>query len=259
NINIAYLKDDFVFGSWQDSILQTFDEVGASISKEQFDIFMNKVNYLFNMARVEAINNELGITFERIDDNTVKRIYTYLEVDGSIWNNSIELFDSGYEFCHKQPRYKYISEWVNYIYENEELLDKIAGAIMSTSDSLDKTEYQLLLDAVAYVQSIPYVSDIDSTGYEEFPKYPYETLYENCGDCEDVSILLAGLLRSMGYGVCLVTPPGHMAVGVKTDDVNANFYLDGQGYYYIECTDMGWNVGQVPEDCIGAAKAYYIS
>ncbi|MDE6784993.1 MAG: hypothetical protein K2J26_06460 [Ruminococcus sp.] len=257
--NIAYLDNDFVFDSLEDTLLQVFELADVSISGEQFDILIKKVNALFHEARIEAVNNELGTTFERIDDNTVKRIYTYLEVNGEIWNNTTELLDSEYEYWHQKPRYKDMSEWVNYIYENEVLLDKIANAIMSTQEPLNKTKYQILLDTISFVQSIPYELDIDSTGYEEFPKYPYETLYENCGDCEDVSILLAGLLRSMGYGVCLVHPTGHMAVGVRTDESDANFYMDGLGYYYIECTNEGWLLGEVPKDYIGDAKAYHIN
>jgi len=47
-------------------------------------------------------------------------------------------------------------------------------------------------------------------------KYPVETPVER-GDCEDKSILLAAILRALGYRTALLVfpdDPGHMAVGV---------------------------------------------
>lgn len=54
----------------------------------------------------------------------------------------------------------------------------------------------------------------------EYPKYPVETLVEG-GDCEDKSILLAAILRAMGYRTALLVfsgNPGHIAVGVECPD-----------------------------------------
>lgn len=241
-INIAYLDNDYIFNLYSD--------LNMSISKKQLNILIDKMNVLFNEARAEAFNNELGITFERNNDNMVTRIQKNLGADGAIWTHTIELFDSEYQYYNQLPRYSPTDAeyWTNYIYENEGLLNNIAGSLLKCMDKYDKTKDEMLLETVRYVQAIPYKYDIDSTGYEDYPRYPYETLYDNCGDCEDVSFLLAGLLRSMGYGVCTLYLPGHAAVGVRTDSNNANFYLNGLGYYYIECTNEGWAVGEVPED-----------
>ena len=64
--------------------------------------------------------------------------------------------------------------------------------------------------AMAFVQSLPYVSDSVSSGYDEYPRFPFETLYHGGGDCEDSSILLASILYDMGYGVALIELPGHI-------------------------------------------------
>jgi hypothetical protein len=100
------------------------------------------------------------------------------------------------------------------------------------------------------VQSLPYVSDSVSAGYDEYPRFPFETLYHGGGDCEDSSILLAALLYDMGYGVALVEFPGHMGVGVKGSQVLEGSYYDyaGTRYYYLETTNSGWDVGVIPEE-----------
>ncbi len=119
--------------------------------------------------------------------------------------------------------------------------------------------------ATAFVQSLPYTVDSVTMPYNEYPRYPIETLVDNGGDCEDTSILLASLLNSMGYGVVLVIFPettntaGHVGVGVlDTEGMSgAYFEVEGQRYFYIETTDTGWDVGVIPEDYKGVTAHIY--
>jgi predicted transglutaminase-like cysteine proteinase len=64
--------------------------------------------------------------------------------------------------------------------------------------------YDTVSMVIAFVQSFTYVSDSASTGFDEYPRYPVETLLAREGDCEDTSILTATLLRDMGYGTALI-------------------------------------------------------
>lgn len=103
-------------------------------------------------------------------------------------------------------------------------------------------------NVVAFVQSLPYTSDDTSTGYDEYPRYPIETLVDGGGDCEDSSILVAALLHEMGYGVVLLQLPQHMAVGVKgSDSVSGSYYTyNGDKYLYLETTESDWDIGEIP-------------
>jgi len=104
--------------------------------------------------------------------------------------------------------------------------------------------------AVSFVQSIPYDSDINVKGVEEYPDYPVEILIDQRGDCEDHSILLASIIQKMGYGVVLICIPGeHMAVGVKGENLYGAYYrYEGAQYYYVETTATGWRIGEIPEE-----------
>jgi hypothetical protein len=44
--------------------------------------------------------------------------------------------------------------------------------------------------------------------------------------------------------------PGHMAVGVSRDEIENGAYCEyaGKKYYYIETTDSGWQLGEMPEE-----------
>jgi hypothetical protein len=81
---------------------------------------------------------------------------------------------------------------------------------------------------------------------------PVQTLAEN-GDCDCKSILLAAILKNMGYRVALVEFPDHFAVGIafEDDQVPSNrdlLYYDYEGtkgtkYYFAETTTPGWRIG----------------
>lgn len=105
---------------------------------------------------------------------------------------------------------------------------------------------------VSFVQNIKYASDEDTKGVPQFARYPVETLVEQRGDCEDTSILLAAILKEMNFGVVLVMlsgDPGHMAVGVKGEGLTGVYYeFQGNKYYYVETTDVGWSIGQIPDE-----------
>ncbi len=66
-------------------------------------------------------------------------------------------------------------------------------------------------------------------------RYPYETLYLGRGVCSDKSVLLAALLRELGFGVALLRFDAecHMAVGIRCPD--GYDYL-GTGYAFVEST-----------------------
>ncbi|MHB8164198.1 MAG: transglutaminase-like domain-containing protein [Methanoregula sp.] len=111
------------------------------------------------------------------------------------------------------------------------------------------SESETIMNVIAFVQSFPYFKDDVSTKYDDYPRYPIETLVDNGGDCEDTAILTAALLREMGYGVVLVNPTGHMAVGVKCNSCSGTSYtFNGDKYYYLETTGTGFKVGEVPKE-----------
>ena len=108
----------------------------------------------------------------------------------------------------------------------EEFYRDLLGAFrdIRARDSLDDSEY-LELMAVA-VQSLLYETDGTLTA----PKFPIETYADGRGDCDDKSLLLAGLLAREGYSVALLyfKPEAHMAVGVK--GYRCDYRETGYGY-----------------------------
>jgi len=112
------------------------------------------------------------------------------------------------------------------------------------------SEYETVEFAASFVQSLPYTDDSITTPYDEYPRYPVETLVDGGGDCEDTSILLASLIDKMGYGVVLIELPDHCAVGVKGgENVDGTYWeYKGSKYYYTETTNEGWEIGELPKE-----------
>lgn len=106
------------------------------------------------------------------------------------------------------------------------------------NDHLTSDEYIELI--ATYVQSLTYRTTPDSPA-----KYPVETVVDGSGDCDDKSLLLAGLLSHEGYNVSLLSfsPESHMALGIASTDA---LYRD-TGYAYLETTNLSY-VGIPPTE-----------
>jgi len=101
---------------------------------------------------------------------------------------------------------------------------------------------------LAFVQSIPYSTDLNSTGYEEYPRFPIEVLVDQTGDCDCKSDLFATLTLDLGYGAVFINPPDHLAVGVLGNNLQGTYWTyQNQTYYYAETTGVGFKVGDLPD------------
>ena len=130
------------------------------------------------------------------------------------------------------------------------LIDEIRKAARQEGfDELETVEF-----AATFVQSLPYTSDSVTTPYDEYPRYPIETLVDGGGDCEDTSILMASLLNHLGYGVVLIILSDHCAVGVLGGEGIYGSYWEynGEKYFYLETTNIGWGIGEIPKEYEGA-------
>jgi hypothetical protein len=119
--------------------------------------------------------------------------------------------------------------------------------------------YETISFMLAFVQSLPYTSDSVTTGFDEYPRFPLETLVDNGGDCEDTAILFATLVLIEGYGTVLIHPPNHLAVGVLgSSDIAGSYYTyNGGRYYYCETTGDGWGIGDLPSEFDGVSAYIY--
>ena len=103
----------------------------------------------------------------------------------------------------------------------------------------------------AFVQSLPYDNET-AVQLVIPPRFPVETAVEGTGDCDDKSVLLAGLLSREGYDVALLyfAPEHHMAVGIR----NQSMSFHDTGYLYLETTSLSY-IGAVPSHLLDTDPA----
>jgi len=170
-------------------------------------------------------------------------------------------FEWDYSGTHWTWDYSFLSDWYDY-YKNMTHGDQ--GISFITSDNFYIQEIAAMLKnkadvnnytrsefAVSFIQSLGYVGD-NVIGYDDYPKYPLETLGEQNGDCEDTSYLAASIIDAMNIDVRLILLPGHMAIAVAFNcDMDGFYYRsNGRCYYYVETTVSGWSVGDMPDEYI---------
>ncbi|MFA5367567.1 MAG: hypothetical protein WC333_06785 [Dehalococcoidia bacterium] len=181
--------------------------------------------------------------------NTINRQYEW-RYSGSDWQWTLAIPQSLYDYYVERPR-ALTQDYSIYVTHpsDDEYIDTIVDKIKEVAANSGYGDRETVNFAVSFVQGLPYAEDNVTTPYDEYPRYPIETLVDNGGDCEDTSILMAAILHQMGYGVVLLSLPNHMAVGVLGGEGVSGTYFshtDGGKYYYLETTGSGWEIGQLP-------------
>lgn len=143
----------------------------------------------------------------------------------------------------------------------DQYIQVLAQKLNETTTQLGYNSYDSVSFVLAFVQSLPYTSDKVTTGYDEYPRFPIETLVDDGGDCEDTAILFASLTLSMGYGTVYISPPNHYAVGILGNDLQGTYWTYPEGsnntYYYCETTGSGFTIGQMPVEFQGQTAYIY--
>jgi len=137
---------------------------------------------------------------------------------------------------------------------DDKLISQLVSVFRNASERDGFDKYETVNFVISFVQSLPYTPDNVTTPFDEYPRYPIETLVDNGGDCEDTSILTAVLIDELGYGVVLLEIPKHMAVGVKCEESMGAHYKDdyGNSFCYLETTSKDWEIGQIPDNYKGS-------
>ncbi|MGB9941125.1 hypothetical protein [Methanosarcina sp.] len=206
-----------------------------------------------NLVGVNFVNCEpcnALITEESIPPGTPSRTYSW-DYEGQRWQFTLSLDDELYEAYKIRTRNRDYDLFASDPCDDW-LIKEIADALFSLSKTYGLEEREIPGFCVSFVQSLKYTSDLESSGYDQYPRFPYETLYENGGDCEDTSILSVAILQEMGYNAVLLELPEHMALGIKCnpEQKGRSFEYEGDNYYYLETTGSDWQIGEIPEEYV---------
>jgi hypothetical protein len=189
-----------------------------------------------------------SITEESITAGKLSRTYSW-DYEGYRCHLTLPLDDELYKTYKSRTRNRDYDLFASDPYDDW-LITNISETLFSLSKDCELEESEIPGFCISFVQSLNYTSDLESSGYDQYPRFPYETLYENGGDCEDTAILSAAILQEMGYDIVLLELPEHMALGIKCDpeQKGRGFEYKGSDYYYVETTGSDWQIGEIPEE-----------
>lgn len=112
---------------------------------------------------------------------------------------------------------------------------------------------------IAFVQAMEYRTDLDANDLEEYPQYPLETLAAKGGDCEDTTILLAALMKTMGHDAIIVHFPSvHTGVGLwmTFEGPALQYTVNDRVYTYVETT-LPYPIGRIPPEFQGLRAKFF--
>ncbi|MGI9862875.1 stalk domain-containing protein [Moorella naiadis] len=184
----------------------------------------------------------IDVPFSILEQEAFYQIPSLMRKQESIINALKSIFGAGITeekvpnlLIHDRTSSQYISSVANILNQT---------AISQGYDLFHEAEF-----IASFVQSIPYRLVNENT------EYPPQVI-ANGGDCINKSTLLAAILHSLNYPVCVLsfdsTPKGpHAATGIglpwptiPKDRSNLVYYsYKGINYYFCESTVPGWNIG----------------
>lgn len=231
------------------SLTQDYNELNSSHNHIQ-------ISYDDLLNEYELLVAALPLSPQPISAETIEKEYDWF-FKGRYWTLSLSIPETQYEYYKNKERVPTddYSVYVTHPYDDE-YINTIIKKFNFIALEEDLTESEKINLVISFVQSLPYTSDEVTTPYDEYPRYPLETLVDNGGDCEDSSILTASLLKAMNFDVILIAPTAHMAIGVNMDAYGTYWTSNGDKYFYLETTGEGWEIGDYPEDLEETAYLY---
>lgn len=156
--------------------------------------------------------------------------------------------------------YSYFSKFID---ANDSGIQQLSMGLKGAIEKQKKspkpwTYYQQIMFVVKMVQNIRYTDD-KLTGFDDYAKYPMQTISDGTGDCEDLAILAAALLHKMDFDVKLVhldredSKIAHLGIAVWGDSkaIGTSWGQKGKRYFYIETTDNEFEFGEMPDEWKG--------
>ncbi len=184
------------------------------------------------------------------------------DYDGKHWDWNLSIPQNLYEAYKAVPDSTRIRDgppgYDLMVTTQDAYVQNLAERLNATTTQLGYDSYDQANFVLAFVQSIPYSSDFNTTGHEEYPRFPIETLVDQTGDCDCKAILYATLILTLGDGAVFINPTDHLAVGILGNNLHGTYWThNNQTYYYAETTGIGFTIGQLPDEFQGQTAFIY--
>ena len=193
------------------------------------------------------LSEQKPLKFNVSDTEDAYQMIYYWNFDGYSQSYRASVPKEMYEYYRGRPHdHDNYHEYALSDYDRE-VVRNFANAFREHGIRYNYTDEQIAFNIISFVSTLPYTYDSDTTGFDDYPRYPVETLVEG-GDCEDRAILIAALLYELGQKTILIRLETHVSIGLEDNGNYTGQYYDVNGtrYYYADTGENGVEVGILP-------------
>jgi hypothetical protein len=168
--------------------------------------------------------------------------HSFTDSEGFNWTLNINLSTETYEnYRSRNHGSIYSNHGYNGFIDDNPVIKALTSVLKNSFYAKGYSEWEMVSSVVAFAQSFEYKVTKNA-------RFPFETLYDQTGDCEGTAILLAALLKELNYGVVLILFAEHVMVGLRDKENAQGAFVtyNGEKYYFIETTNANWPIGEIP-------------
>lgn len=257
--------DDCVLSTYEDNIAITGDEYLVDSYDLSYNEFDNDADgILNNYDNHPNGGGDVYIKKYTLNEQCRKTLYADDKPCDQDLTVILKIPSDYYDYYKYYNNHVFLEDFSNLnsfvIYQDPTIIQ----ALNQIYELAQKTGITSSLLAKWLVNEVVYTPDIN-TGWDEYPKYPIETIIDGKGDCEDTAYLMASLLKGLNYDVVLVEFINHVAVAVVVNKYFYDIYMqdildkdymwrynanvnDDKYLLYIETTADNSRVGYMPEE-----------
>ncbi len=245
---LAVQKDLDTATTQLDSVQGEYNSVQAQLeaAKDEIAVLQNdKDTQADVIAEKQAEITQLENRLDSILNTTLTQYYR-LSFQARTYEWDLPVSLQSYFYFKDKPRPYNLPGMV---LADDPILDTLVNAIKNSSLINDLKKSDVVSLIARLVQSLPRTNKDVRTPFDDYPRYPVETLVDQAADSEDGALLAAALLYRLEYDVVLFyhEEPEHLAVGVYMPGVGGYYWENaGKRYYYLETTGEVWELGDCP-------------
>lgn len=183
---------------------------------------------------IEVSKSETDLAME-ILESMLYLTYGDLDITAD-FNNEKEL----YHWQYWTGMYRYL------VVNTGSQIEFISNSLINIAKNENLNRNDLLNLCITMVQNIEYKIPEGTLGI--IP--PINSIANEYGDCDTISILLYAILDDLGFDTVLYLSRAytHAMLGINTNSTGKYKTFNGKPYYFLEVTNVGWGLGQISSD-----------
>jgi len=166
--------------------------------------------------------------------------------DNKLFDIEVNLNEETYELFKNLPRkndYSYYINFDKYIMSGTgKEMEEIVFQIISIAKEKEYSRLEIANIVLSFVQTIRSENN-NLIG----AKFPYETIYEEMGNCKDTVILASYILNKVGFRTIILEFEDHVGIGINVEANGKKYIYNENEYYYGETTGGNFRVGEISE------------